>query len=145
MTRTFKELVSIFDNFTCFEDFVVDESLVPISNTRIQFKKTENKDDNHWYEVKQVLMGVVLYWLMIEENSMEKNSDEREAMLDYYHLRKNKSRDQLLVEIVGKMHDEENQHPVRIMLAMSPNQTIKKYTEYMINLGNLIYWFCYRI
>ncbi len=76
--------------------------------------------------MKQVLVEVVpvvLYWLMIEENSMEKNSDERERMLDYYYLKqqqqlKNKQIDQVTAEIVEKMHDEENQHQVLIMLML---------------------------
>jgi hypothetical protein len=83
--------------------------------------------------MKQVLVEVVqvvLYWLMIAENSMEKNSDERETMLDYYSKQqlKNKQIDQVMVEIVEKMHDEENQHQALITLVfvMQPNQTINK-------------------
>jgi len=69
------------------------------------------------------VVQVVLYWLMIEENSIEKNSDERETMLDYYYSKqqqqlKNKQIDQVMVEIVEKMHDEENQHQVPIMLML---------------------------
>ena len=58
---------------------------------------------------------------MIEENLMEKNLDEKVRNLDQYHskllmqqLRKNKQIDQVMVEIVEKMHDEENQHQVQI-------------------------------
>ena len=62
------------------------------------------------------VMEVVL--LMIEENSMEKNPDEITTMESNYskqQRRKNKPRDLMMVEIVGKMHDEENRHRGQIM------------------------------
>ncbi len=70
---------------------------------------------------------------MIEENLMEKNLDEKVKNLDQYHskllmqqLQKNKQIDQVMVEIVEKMHDEENQHQVQIMMLpmVEPNQPI---------------------
>ncbi len=68
---------------------------------------------------------------MLEENSMEKNLDGREMMLDYYHLksRQNKPINPMMVGIVEKMHDEENQHQMLIMLRsmmMESNPTITK-------------------
>ena len=59
---------------------------------------------------------------MIEENLMEKNPDEKEMMLVQYYSKlqlqqqqKNMQIDQVMVEIVVKMHDEENLHQVQIM------------------------------
>lgn len=63
-------------------------------------------------------MAVVL--LRIEENLMEKNPDEIMTMLVHYYSKqpqqKNMPQDLMTVEIVEKMHGEENQHQVEIDL-----------------------------
>jgi hypothetical protein len=60
---------------------------------------------------------------VIEENLMEKNPDETAMMSEQNYSKqqrqqqqlKNKPRDLMMVEIVVKMHDEENPHQVLIM------------------------------
>lgn len=60
-------------------------------------------------------MEVVL--LVIEGNSLEKNPAEKETMPkeNCLMLWKSKLTDRLMVEIVEKKHDEENQHRIQIM------------------------------
>jgi hypothetical protein len=83
---------------------------------------------------------------VLEENLLEKNSDETEMMLDYFHSKPQKSKliDPMMVGIVGRMHDEENQHQMLIilksvMMGLNPAR-MERYNQ--IELINSIYWFC---
>jgi hypothetical protein len=80
---------------------------------------------------------------VIEENLMEKNLDEIKMNSNQYHsllqmqqLRKNKQIDQVMVEIVEKMHDEENlrQGQIMSMLMVKPNQTINNKKKHFYDM-----------
>jgi CHAD domain-containing protein len=78
---------------------------------------------------------------VIEGNLMEKNPDEIAMMLDQNYSKqlrqqqlKNKPKDPMMVEIVVKMHDEENLHQMRIMLS----QMVSLDPSIQIFLKNLI-------
>lgn len=125
------ELISFVDNFICLDNFVVfvNESEFPIKKEKNAKKKQQHeikikKKTNRSY-VSEMRQETEVVLLVIEGNSLEKNPAEKETMPkeNCLMLRKSKLTDRLMVEIVEKMHDEENQHRIQVTPMYRVNQT----------------------